>query len=451
MARIEAILTTIGRFLVVSLEGLQAAGWLVANGARIRFGAQGKAGLIPFLTAPPTQIMIFQALRAFWPNVSTKRVLMKAYDNTGTAIITRRRDVLDVLNRDADFEVVYGPRMQALTEGENFFLGMQPGWDYTRDTSAMRLAARTTDVEGIVLPRARELAETRVAEAGGRLDVPQALSLEVPWDMTRHYFGVGGERETMQDWTTTLFWYLFGDLAAAPTLHDKAMRDAAGLRAYLDDTIAQQKKAAPDGAETILSRCLALQKADTPGMSDLGIRNNLLGLLIGAIPTISKASCLALDELLRRPDMLRRAQGAARENDESKLANCIWEALRFNPHNAVVYRRALRDTVVGEGTFRQMRIRKGQMVFAVTQSAMFDRFEIPSPKDFRTDRPFSDYIIWGYGLHTCFGAAINEAIIPAVLKPLLQRSNLRRAEGSAGQLDTGGTPFPQHLHVTFDT
>jgi len=90
------------------------------------------------------------------------------------------------------------------------------------------------------------------------------------------------------------------------------------------------------------------------------------------------------------------------------------------------------------------------MVFAATLSAMFDRYRIDDPNSFRTDRPWEDYIIWGYGMHTCFGAAINKAVIPAILKPLIKQRNLRRADGAAGQIDTGGTPHPQHFHLLFD-
>jgi hypothetical protein len=155
---------------------------------------------------PANQRLALAVLRVFMPNLSLSKQLVKAYENTGTVIVTRREDVLDVLHRDADFAVVYGPRMRKLTDGENFFLDMQPGWPYTRDTSAMRLAARMSDVPQIVLPRAAALAEQTVAESAGRLDLPPDLTLQVPWDMTEHYFGVAGpDAATMQDWTTTLF------------------------------------------------------------------------------------------------------------------------------------------------------------------------------------------------------------------------------------------------------
>ncbi|NIZ13875.1 cytochrome P450 [Phaeobacter sp. HF9A] len=432
---------------MVLFEGLTSLLWLIAKGA-ITFVTGGKAALLPFFTAASTQGKVFACLRAFWPNLSLKAVFIKAYDNSGTAVVTRHDDCLDVLNRNADFEVVYGTRMRKLTDGENFFLGMQPGWEYNRDTSAMRLAARGPDVAEIVLPRAASLSQEIVDKAGGKIDLVPQLSLLVPWDMTDQYFGVGGEMETMQDWATVLFWYLFEDLGADPELDAKAMRYAAGMRDYLDAAIAE-RKANPDERPQLLNRCLALQGAGTPGMEDLGIRNNLLGLLIGAIPTISKACCLALDELLNRPEELRRAHEAAKA-DDPVFEQFIWEALRFNPHNPVIYRRAIHDTVVAKSTLREARVRKGQMVFAATLSAMFDRYQIEAPNAFRTDRPWEDYIIWGYGMHTCFGAAINKAVIPAILKPLIARPNLRRAPGAAGQIDSGGTPHPQHFHLLFD-
>jgi cytochrome P450 len=268
--------------------------------------------------------------------------------------------------------------------------------------------------------------------------------------MTDSYFGTGAKPTDMQLWTTTLFAYLFQDLGADPGLDRRAMEQAGKLRDYLDGAVAA-RKSAPTDAPDILNRCLALQAAETPGMDDLGIRNNLLGLLIGAIPTINKASCLALDELLNRPDALASARDAALACDDALLANHVWEALRFNPFNPVIYRRATRATEVAPATLRRVRIRKGQIVFAANASGCFDRFEITQPNRFRTDRRWDTYILWGYGLHTCFGANINRAVIPAILKPLLIQRNLRRAGGAAGQIALGPTGFPEHFHVEFDT
>lgn len=451
MSAITNIFTTILRVLQTWLIGLWSLVRLIGIGIGALFGGAGvKANLAAAFAKASTQRLALNLLRAFVPNFALSKVFVKAYDNTGTAVITRHNDVQDVLNRDADFEVVYGSRMRKLTDGENFFLGMQPGWDYTRDTSAVHLAMRMTDVPEIVKPRAEALAEQIVAASNGKMDIVPELTLQVPWDMTDTYFGAGGpDKETMQDWTTILFWYLFEDLGADPQFDAKAMRYAAEMRTYLDKLIADMK-ADPKGDPTILSRMLELQGVDTPGMDDLGMRNNILGLLIGAIPTISKASCFALDELLNRPDALEVAHKAALRGDHQVVANTIWECLRFNPHNPVVYRRATRDTTVARSTLRKVKIKEGTMVFAATFSAMFDNLVIDKPGEFRTDRPWETYIIWGYGMHTCIGAQINMAVIPAILTPLLKQKNLRRAPGAAGQVDGNGTPHPEHFHVEFD-
>ena len=68
-------------------------------------------------------------------------------------------------------------------------------------------------------------------------------------------------------------------------------------------------------------------------MDDVAIRNNLLGLLVDAIPTTSKCCAEALDELLKRPTELAQAQEAARNNNVALLSRYVFEALRINPNN----------------------------------------------------------------------------------------------------------------------
>jgi cytochrome P450 len=423
---------------------------LARLGGAARQAAQAKpadqplsAALLPMLTTPPMQRAVFSVLRAFWPTLRIGRPLVKAYPSTATVIVTRRADVEDVLRRDADFEVVYEPRMREITEGANFFLGMQPGAEYERDVSAMRLAMRRTDVAERVAPRAAKQAEAIVAAAGSEIDVPKDLAGPVAHDMVATYLGLPGpDRETMSGWATTLFWFLFNDLGASEEVGAKARAAAAGLRDWIGAEIAR-RKAAPDRPDDVLGRCLKLQQAGAPGMHDKGIRDNLIGLVIGAIPTLSKASTLALDELLRRPDALAGAQAAARAGDAEGVAAHVFEALRFNPHNPVVYRRATRTLRLSPATLRARTIPEGAMVFAATHSAMFDPLAIDDPRQFRTDRPWGTYIHWGYGTHICFGDAINRAVIPAILTPLLAQGDLK----ALAPREDGGTPFPQSLRV----
>jgi cytochrome P450 len=147
---------------------------------------------------------------------------------------------------------------------------------------------------------------------------------------------------------------------------------------------------------------------------------------------------------------LASADQAARDGNDALFAAHVFEAFRFNPVNPLIFRRAAHDTTIAAGHFRARKIPKDTMVLAANLSAMFDPLKIEAPETFRTDRPWGDYMLWGYGLHGCFGAYINAAVLPAILKPLVVKPGLRRAAGEAGQIATGGTGFPQHFVVEWE-
>ncbi len=232
-----------------------------------------------------------------------------------------------------------------------------------------------------------------------------ALTQPVAARLLDHYFGTPGPSQaSIAEWTTLLFWYLFIDLNADPDLDARAAAAAAEFRDWLDGHIAE-RRAEGGTKDDVLGRCLAMGTAGMPGMSDLDIRNNLIGLLIGELPTLSATANLALDELLDRPAAFANACAAARAGDDATLAAHVFEALRFRPLNPVVYRRAMRDTVIAGGRLRRRRIRKDTMVLASNLSAMFDPLVIPDATRFRTDRPWEVYMLWGYGMHNCFRRA----------------------------------------------
>lgn len=440
------------RRLMLILQGLWALLWLIGSGIAALFGGGGTIGsrLAATIGGPKGLRMVFAVLRLFLPNLVLHRAIITAYPSNGfTALATRRADVIDILSRDADFGVVYAPRMEMITGGENFFLGMQDTPRYTRDTSNMRLVVRRDDVPEIVTPCVSNAARAIVAMLPGAIDVPQALTMPVAQKLLDVYFGTPGPSEAaMAEWTSLLFWYLFIDLQADPDLDARATAAAASFRSWMDGHIAQRRQGPPK--DDVLGRCLAMGDAKLPGMTDLDVRNNLIGLLIGELPTLSACANLALDELLDRPRAFAAACAAARAGDDATLSAYVFEALRFRPLNPLIYRRAMHDIVIAGGKLRRRRIAEGTIVMASNLSAMFDPLAIADATAFRTDRPWEAYMLWGSGMHSCFGAHINRAVLPATLKPLLAMPNLRRASGARGQIDKGDTPFPQHFHLEFD-
>jgi cytochrome P450 len=307
---------------------------------------------------------------------------------------------------------------------------------------------RRDDV-GKIVAFVGKTAEDLVAASGGKIDVVQ-LSRTVPVRWVASYFGCPAKSETdLADWATVIFQYLFADLNNDPVLDAAALAAAAKVRPWLDEIIAR-RKANPTQADDVVSRCLALQSLGLPAMDDVSIRNNLLGLIVGAIPTTSKCCTQALDELLKRPDALAQAQEAARAGNDPLLAQYVFEALRFKPNNPGLIRIAAEDYTVARSEMHATKIPKGTEVLAATQSAMFDGRMVDSPNEFQIGRPDYIYLHFGFGLHSCFGQYVNRVQIPGILKPLLQRKGLRRAPGPAGQLQIKG-PFPSGLAVEFDT
>ena len=364
------------------------------------------------------------------------------------ALVTRFQHVQEILSNDEAFNVTYKDKMIKVTDGENFFLGMQNTPRYTRDVSNMRLTARREDLDEKIAPFVDDCAEKIMSGAKGRIDVPPELSKLVATRLVGDYFGTPGWNEVeFADAATSMFQYLF--YPDDPEVEKTALAGAAKCRSYLDGVIAEGKKNRGQ-RDDVLERCLILQDANTPGMSDLDIRNNFIGLIIGAIPTTAKCVVLVLDYLLSQPNLLAQAQQAALADDNDILTKYMLEALRFNSFAAGIQRITVEDYVVGRGSLRATKIPKGTKVLASTQSAMMDCLKLKSPSQFRLDRPDYQYMHFGFGLHTCFGQYINLVQIPRICKAVLKRKGLRRASGPEGQMQSVG-PFPVHLVVEFDS
>lgn len=391
-----------------------------------------KARLRTVLLSPAGQRHALAVLRLARPRLMIGRNLVACYPAERSLLVSRAADVAEVLAREADFEVVYAARMRRLTGGRDFFLGLPDGPAYRRDTAAMAAIVRPGDLDRVLALARTEAAR---AVAGPSIDLPPMLSARIPALMVERWFGVSMPMEQLIADATILFFYLFSDLTADPRVEAGAMAARDRVNAAIDDSRATA------GPETLLGRAVAAGAACEPAFDADGIRANLLGILIGAVPTLSKAACLAVDELLRRPAELARARAAARAGDEDAVAGYLWEALRFQPLNPILYRRTPRPTRLGDTD-----IPEGTMVLASNLSAMFDPERVPRPRRFIVPRPWASYILWGEGLHRCWGDWINRSILPAMLTPLLARPGLR----ALGPPDGGGTPFPKSYRLAWD-
>jgi cytochrome P450 len=393
---------------------------------------------------------IFWLLREFWP----------IPQGWGWALVTRYDDVAEVLENDVVFQVPFEDKIRKLNDhpgaGPNFLLGMQRGKDYWECQHQVMQAFKHDDVANIVAPLAAEFSNRIIADAGKindrtiELDAVEGLITRVPILICRDYYGLEIRQQEETDfghWLIAMSLYTFGNPSDDPRYERAAIAAGMRVRAIVDRSI-QRARAHSRVPRTVLDRLLAMQRGE-PTLTDKVIGAYLIGMITGFVPTNTMAAGHMLVMLFRRPKFMDAAKEAAFAGDDKRLGRCLFEAMRFMPLNFGPFRICTADYTVAAGTSRQTTIKKGTKLIAATESAMFDSRRVVRPRSFNPDRPRTDYMLFGHGLHWCVGAYIAEAQITQAFKALLVQKRLRPADGRNGKLKTLG-PFPWHLSVKYD-
>lgn len=395
------------------------------------------AALKPSERWPFARDLIAKDPRAFFAEL---RAAAPIYETCEVTLLAKRVDIIEVLSVPKVFTVdLYKPKMG------DFMLAMDETEVNYRDKSVMRSILAWDD-----LPKIRalvaEVAEAALNAAGQEIEVVAQLARFVPMRIVQLHFGIKGPDQDLLDWSYANQMDQFNNLPFdgrpdADAIHQAAEESRVKLRALFAQLIPQRiaeikAGTAPDDSLTrILS--LHLPEADHFGMDRVVI--NIGGLLIGAIETTAEAVVNVLAELFARPDALAGARAAAEAGDDPRLDGYVWEALRFSPIVAFMFREAASDFTIARGTEREKAIGKGTALLPLSMSAMFDPDWVEEPDVFKPDRPFHAYLHFGYGHHECLGRYVGAVMIPEIVKHVL----LRPAARPLGPVDMGGTPFPQ--------
>jgi len=359
---------------------------------------------------------------------------------TKQVLVLRHCDVIEVLTRDQDFTIaeINAPRINRV--GGAFILAMDRSTEYDREAAALRSVMKPeTDLEQIrqIVQRTARLL-IKAARPNGRLDVAGGYSRVVVARVLAEYFGVPGPSEhILMQWMRSLFWDIFRNPKDEALVRRAADFSAVELRDYLNQLIASRRKRA--FSDDLLTRLVRAKSLD-----DDGVRRNIMGVIVGTMDNTVTATVNAIDELLSRPEVLRKATEAATAGDADGLLHYCYEALRFRPPLPGLLRYSRRGRTLKSCAT----IPADVEVVPLTISAMFDPKAFPRAKEFRVDRDIKQYLYFGYGMHACLGRLINGVLIPELIGTLLRELDFRRAAGRDGRVAYEG-PFPDRLVIEF--
>ncbi|MDO8473263.1 MAG: cytochrome P450, partial [Dehalococcoidia bacterium] len=360
-------------------------------------------------------------------------------------IATKAADVREILEKNQVFTVkLYGAKM-ASPRGP-FILGMPAdGEQYKRELAILQKAVHwNTDQLAIaeIVGRITKEVLDKIRQTPGppyQLDLIQEIAWRVPVRLCGEYFGVPGPDEaTAKRWFRAIYMEMFLNLRNNPEWTRAGDTAVQEMNAYLDVLIERQIAAPAPGVDTVLARLVPLFRDPSTGQTDKeGIRRNLLGLTVGVVETTLKAIARTVDQFLRRPRELDEARQAV--NNDDTFTRYVWEAMRFNPQNHVLFRVCEKPY-----SLRGVDIPPGSLVFAATLSAMFD---FPDAEEFKIDRPSETYMFFGHDRHQCLGEHISKVQIREVLRQVLILKKLRRAKDDQyNPLDL----LPKHFMLEFD-
>ncbi|MBE7201438.1 MAG: cytochrome P450 [Parafilimonas terrae] len=384
--------------------------------------------------------------RAPSPFFAQLRARHPVLDCGAVILVARRAEVAEILSLPGVFSVaLYRPKMGP------FMLALDNTEVNYRDKAVMRAVLSWDD-----LPAIRELAgsltDEALDEADGAIDLVASISRMVPLKIVQQKFGFAAPDADMLRWSYANQLDQFNNLPFdgrpdADRVQAAAVQARTEMQGAFKTLIPGRIAAIQAGTpvpDDSLTRVLRLHMVPGTGFGMEQVVINVGGLLIGAIETTSEAVVNALAEILKRPDVHAAARKAAAAGPAA-FDGYVWEALRFAPIVAFMFRQTETDHDLGRGGPCETRVRKGQVVLPLSLSAMFDAAWVPHPERFDATRADHAYLHFGLGHHECLGRHVASVMITEIVRRILLRADLR----ATGPVEDGGTPFPTAYRLTY--
>ena len=345
-------------------------------------------------------------------------------------LVVRYSDAVDILGRETDFTSAEGYAPSILTGP--FLLGLDRAPLYESDKALLHKVVRPADLE-VVRQGLRAFLATVTSGLKGQFDLVNDVAAPAATHVITDYFGVPDCAE-LKLWLRRLAAYIVAGRFADEDTLALAHAAADGLHAHVRLAVTAAQAAAPPVPDTVFARLLAQTGGATKPQDEAMVVRNLCGLLWVSHAVIVQAITLAMDELLRHPKEFAVARDAAIKSEINAVEAWTFEALRFNPVFPILPRYCPRDTTIVDKTGASHAIAANSKLAVWPIGAMFDPDAVKDPGEFRSDRALALSMVFGHGMHQCFGEHIARVELPEMMMALLKLSDLRRPDVGPGAI-----------------
>jgi cytochrome P450 len=201
--------------------------------------------------------------------------------------------------------------------------------------------------------------------------------------------------------------------------------------------------------DDILSVLMAARFEDGEGLTDVDLRDQLLTLLLAGHETTATALAWTFDLLLRHPEPLRRLRDSLEAGEDDYMRATITESLRLRPVVPLAGRRLNAELSVDGLTLPAGTDVTPAIWLTHTRADVY-----PEPFAFRPERFLDEapdtyaWVPFGGGVRRCIGAAFSEFEMRIVLREVLTRCELYKADPAPEKIGRrsitlspkGGTP-----------
>jgi cytochrome P450 family 142 subfamily A polypeptide 1 len=243
----------------------------------------------------------------------------------------------------------------------------------------------------------------RVCERG-ECDLVRDLAASLPMIVIGDLLGVPpDERDQLLAWSDDLL----GSLGGTPERIAAAATAFTAYDAYARDTIAARREQPTDDLVSLLVHA----EVDGDRLDDDEIVFESLLLLVGGDETTRHVIGNGMEQLLVDPAERRELQA-----DPTVLPTAVEEMLRW-----VSPVKSMARTVTHDIELQGARLRAGDQVALLYESANFDEAHFETPERFDVRRSPNDHLAFGFGPHFCLGASLGRLEVSTMVARIMHR------------------------------